>query len=596
MPTLTLPVSAYLIGGAKPSQKYGMVTPAKLQQGAWDILLSASVAKIPRSATVTSAVLQIWGWGTFAGTVELAVKANTSAWTSSVTWSTLPSSGAIIATQTMTSPVPGVQWTFDVSAQAQAWVSGTATNYGLILASLSTTAINMRGTKDAAAPPVLVITYTLPPAAPTNLSPSSGAVASGTPVLTWDADDAVTQAQVQIADPPGTGTPEFDLTFSAVAGLLDLSTTSYAGIPDGAVKVWRVRQRNDQGWSSWSTWAMVARTSMPALSITSPASSTIEDGTPPVQWSLATGQQVAWRAQLVDVAGKVIADSGKTVGTATSWTPPRGLVSNGQQGLIKVWVWDDVDRASGPGQPVTMYAELAVTLVLSTTVTPVTTLQASQVYPSPVVYLSGTRSVGAPDEIVVFRDGVQIGRYAAADVFTGTNFSVTDATASMSTPTTYRVAAVANGKIAAGGPTSTITPTCAGIWLFDESDPSQAVVLVDANDQDQSTPEQSIEHVPISTDGQLEVVRRRMVRLPAQGSITGRVMDLGEIPASDSETALTTFATNDAGHVYRLVLGRRNWRCIIGNLDLSEQPIDVAGRRVIGVGFDWWGKARQGVS
>lgn len=593
MPTLTLPVSAYSIQSAKSSQKYGMITPLPVQLSIAAVLASVSVAKIPRGAVVSSAVLQWWGWGTFTGTSTLAVTLPTQAWNSSVTWASRPSLTAAVATVSKTSPVAGAQWSFDITASVQAWVSGTSTNNGLQLAQTSGPAMKMRGTKATEAQPVLVVTYSMVPPAPTNLSPSSGVVSLAKPTLSFDADDGITQARVQISSPPGGGTPDYDVTVNVVAGLVDLSTTAYTGLADGAVKVWRVQQKNSLGWSPWSAWATVARSSKPVLTITSPPSGTITDGTPPVQWSLATGVQTAWQVDFFDAATKLLATSGKTSGTANSWTPPRGLVSDGQAGTIKVTVWDDVDRSSGPGDPVTIVAYLPVTLTLSNSVTPVDSINVTQQQPSPVVILTGARAAGIPDEVIVYRNGVQVGRYPGTSVFAGTSYTIRDATAPMSTPATYRVAAVVNGVIAKGGPTKTYTPTCAGIWLFDAADPTQAAVIWTGEEQDQTAPEQSIEHVPISADGDIEVVRRRMVRLPPQGSVDGTLVDgLGTL-ASASEVALAAFAQNDAGHLYRLVLGRQNYLCIVGNIDMDEQSTDNVAQRVVGAGFDWWAKAGQ---
>lgn len=603
MATVTRSITAVQVASAKASQKFGVITPVKVGADPWwDVLLSMSVAWIPKNATVTSVTLSICGWGTFSGTAELKLCQITSAWTSSVTWSTLPTlvSTPPVASLSRTSPVAGTYWNFssdDLTALVQSWVSGTATNYGLLIASVSGPLVPLRGTGDSAAPPKLTVTYTVPPVAPTGLSPSSGSVSDAKPILSWDADDDIVEANVQIADDPDSD-PDFDGTLSVVSGLFDLSATDYAGLADGDSKVWRVRQRGDGGWSDWSSWASLARNAKPTLSITSPASSTITDGTPPVEWALASGTQVAWQAKLVDANGKVLSDSGRTAGTATAWTPgsaffQKGLTEDGQTGTIQVWVWDDVDRSAGPGSPVTMYAELDVTLELSSGVSPVDTLAAEMSAPSPVVVLTGTRSEGAPDEVAVFRDGVQVARYTGTDVFDGTNFEIRDVSAPMLTSTTYRVAPITDGAIASGGPTVTLTPTCSGIWLVDDEDPTQMVVVWGGDDQDQSEPEQSIEHVPISSDGPIEVIRRRMVRLPAQGSVSGLLVDTAGSLAADSEAALANFKGNDAGHLYRLVLGRQSYRCIVGNIDTAEQPTDMAGQRVVAVAFDWWAKAVQ---
>lgn len=210
----------------------------------------------------------------------------------------------------------------------------------------------------------------------------------------------------------------------------------------------------------------------------------------------------------------------------------------------------------------------------------------------PSVTLTGTRSA-IPDQVAVFRDGVRIATLDGVDVFTGTDFAWTDWGASMGSTHTYRVAPIVNGNAAKGGPTTSVTPHCTGVWLIDAQpddpqDPARAVLWNVTVDQSQ--PETAIEHDPI-TGATPHVVRRRLVRLPLQGSTQGQTAEVpGIMTSATSEAVLRSFADNDAGHLYRLVFGRQSPEVIIGNLAFTELEIGGTTDPVTGVTFDWWGR------
>lgn len=600
MTDLTLPVTAYSIQAGKPSLVYGQLATLPVSNTQAIILLRAALDKVPASATVLSATVVFTTANASSGTSTDSIQPVTSPWTSSVTWATKPTTTTSLDSETHASPTPGLLWSWDVTAWAQSVVSGTTTNYGLQVYTTAANPTTFAGTKAASGYPVLQLTYALLPDTPSNLHPSSGAVNTGTPSLTFDGDDDMVSLQIQIDTPPGglSGAAYDTGEVPATAGLFSLVGTGH-GLSDGDVRVWRARQKNSSGWSPWSSWVNISRVAKATLSITSPTTSTITDGTPTIQWSFG-GTQVAWRVTLQDsTTGKTLSDSGKQLGTATSWTVPKGLNKDGQAGIIRVYVWDNVDRAATPGDPIYTSVSETVTLNLDSGVTPMDSVDVSQAPPSPAVRISGIRAEGVPDQVALFRDGTQIGRWNGTDVFTGTHFAVWDYTAPMHDPVTYRVAPVTItggvAHIAKGGTAETYTPDCVGMWLIDEADTSKAVCILGADDQDQTAPETSILHTPISSDGDIEVVRRRLVRMPPQGTVTGILVDALEWQASDSEAALREFIDFDANHMYRLVLGRLNLRVIVGDINFIEQATDTAVERVLGVSFNWYSRADQSV-
>lgn len=604
----TLLASAYSIQAAKPSLKYGQLAVLPVQATASAALFRVSLAKVPSSAQVTSATLQVATTAAASGSIPLNCYEVGSAWSSSVTWNNRPTFPTMLDSATLSSPAAGTVVSFDVTAAVQRIVAGTDTDYGFQVSSTSSTMLRLAGAGASDSAPVLLLSYGVGPDVPSGLHPSSGLVSVAKPTLSFDGDDDMIALQVQIDTPPGDSSPLWDSgTVTATAGLLDLSTTSYGGLSDGTVRVWRARQKNALGWSDWSSWVSLARSAKAVLAITSPASASVSDGTPPVEWTFG-GTQVAWQATFTDaVTGKVLASSGKTVGADTDWTPSTGLTRDGQSGVITVKVWDDVDRSSTAGDDVTVSKSLTVTLNLDDTVTPMDSVDVTQIPPAPGVRVAGIRSEGASDQVALFRsvNGEQekmVGRWDGADVFTGDYLAVWDYTAPMNYPVSYRVApgtlVGSSYHFASGGSAETYYPTCAGVWLIDEADTTQQVCVVGTADGQQATvnqssPEQTIVHTPVSSDQPLEMVVRRLASYPDQGDVAGGLIDALGVSAMDSEAALRGFKANDPSHTYRLVFGRQNLRVRLTAIEVGETPYDSSSDRIVSAAFSWYATADQ---
>ncbi|MGH3631455.1 MAG: DNRLRE domain-containing protein [Sciscionella sp.] len=593
MTDLTVGVTAYELNGNHPSRRYGQPSPLALANGSQDVLFRASVAKIPTGATVTSAVVTFYQTRSTNSTRTFTVIPANGKWSSRVTWSSKPpTSGTAVNVSNPASP-DNAAISFDVTAHVQAIVAGTATDRGWLLTTGEASVLRLHGTPATTLPPVMVVTYSMLPDAPDNLHPASGSVSVAKPVLTFDTGDDVTSIQVQVDPAANPTTPGFDSgEVVASGGLLDLSTTTYAGLAAGSSTQWRARQKNGFGWSEWSDWATFTFTAKGTPAFTAPTAGTIYDGTPPTQWTFS-GTQTAWQVIFRDASAKVLADSGRTAGTATAWTPDRGLATDGATGSLELRVWDDVDRTATPGDPVYASVTEAVTLTLDGTVGPMDTLLASLQSPAPGVAFTGSRAAGIPDEVALFRDDVEIARVAGTDVFSGTGMSgLADWTAPMGRQTTYRVAPVVNGHVASGGPAVTVTPSAPGIWLLDADTPADRVVVWGNDAQVQAQPETSIVHSPLSdASGVIEAVRRRIVRMPPQGTIVGTLADVTGFPsASACEALLDAWTTYDAGHTFRLVLGGLNVPVIVGDITLNEAPGPRVDR-ALAASINWWGRA-----
>lgn len=585
MTQIRLNLTAVQVRDVKPTLAYGVPASLRLDSGSDMGLLRASMPSgIPANAVVSSASLVVAQRDAWAGSRTLTVRRNAAKFTTGTTFNTKPSLTGTAVDVTQSDTAAGATWSFNVATDVQAFISGTATNYGWRLTTSDATARTVYGSQAPTAQPYLLVEYLVPAEAPTDLHPSGGAVSLAKPTLTFTGDPDMTHLQVQIDAAADEVTPDFDSgEVPATAGVLDLASTAYAGLSNTASTQWRVRVRNPLGLSGWSEWASFSRADFPTLTITAPGATTA-DGTPPVTWTFAG--QVAWQAFLFDAAGKQLATSDPQVGTTQAWTPPKGLTDNGQAGTVEVHAFDAVDREATPGAPAYAVDTQPFTVALSGSVGVMDSLTATQDGTTPGVVLAGVRAAGIPDEVGIYRDGSLVARMPGTEVFTGTAFTWTDYTAAMNHPATWRVAPIVNGNTASGGPTATLTPQCRGIWLIDPDADLQAVLWGD-DDDGWGPRDVAVTQTPIGPDA--EVSRRRLLRLPRSRTESGPVLDVGDQSAADTILALETFAENDAGHVYRLVLGDLNLPVIVGDIAHGPTPLD-GKERIYGAQFTWWAR------
>lgn len=597
--TLTLSLSAVKLGQGHPTTAFGqqaaMPLDATSTNNAAMLSRAALGPEIPSTAVITSATLVYTQSEVISGSYNFKAQRNAAAFSSKTTWNTKPALVGTIVTVTKTSPVAGTLWSLDVTADVQGWVAGTTTNYGWRLTTTTTSRHYWRGATAATGKPTLVVVYEAPTDAPTQLSPAGGSVSVAKPTLTWIRQDGITAAQVQI-DPASNGaSPAFDSgEVSTVASLLDLTATAYAGLAAAATTSWRVRTRTPAGLSPWSEWATFTRTSKGVLTFTSPGATTA-DGTPVVQLSF-TGTLTAAQIILRDAAGKVLANSGRqqATGSTFSWTPPTGLVTNGQVGSLTGFAVDNVVRVATPGDPIEAIAGLTFTLALTSSVPGMDSVDAYQTGVSPEVYLTGVRASGIPDEVVIFRNGIQIDRMPGADVFAGTAFNYVDYTAPPNLFAEYVVAPFTTGTgVSNTTLVTTITPTCQGLWVMDPESGLTAPMW-DTEGDAPAGGDLAVVHQPATGDA--PAVRRRLSRPPLSGHLSGGLYDINiagaDYPADDALAAFAAFAVLDQGHIFRMVVGHVNIPVIIGDVVTWPTPLSSASERVATVGLNWWSQDR----
>lgn len=586
---LEVGITAYSIQQAKATTAYGQLAliPVRAGSSGAGALFTTALTKIPKNATIVSATIRYRMGASAAGAFTFRAYRLTAKWPTQVVWSKRPAV-SLVASTPVNNPANSGIVDLDVTGTVQQMVAGTMPNYGWYLDHSGSTRLVVRGSKATSGRPTLIVTYTVPPPAPTNLEPSDAAVSAAKPVLLFDADASVTAVRVQVDPAANSAATVYEA--AATGGMLDLAATAYAGLADGATTYWRAAQQTDGGWSAWSAWVPFTRKARSALTITSPAGSAIADGTPPVTWTFG-GTQVAWRARLLDASGRTIADSGRTLGTDTDWTPAKGLTVAGQTGRIEVTVWDNTDRAATVGEPAETIATLDVVLTPDAGIEAYTAVTAAQDGYAPAVTVTGRRSA-IPDAVVLLRDGAEVGRWTGADVTTvapggGYLTTVTDHTATMNRSAVYALVPVVNGARGGTGSTITYTPRCKGIWLT-ALDTGESVVLWGKESAEQSQPEMAVVHRPIVDATDVPVVRRRLLRAAPEGAVSGVLADVGPYDATVMEERLRSWVDGDAGDLFTIHLGGYTGTVIVGDVTFTEVDSNPGDGRVLAVALSWW--------
>lgn len=327
-------------------------------------------------------------------------------------------------------------------------------------------------------------------------------------------------------------------TISAAATTAGTATTtivrSYgAGLANNASTQWRTRVENEAGWSPWSSWIGFSRVVKSAATLVSPTT-TSTDNTPPTTWTFA-GTQTAWRVSTFDSAGRLVDDSGKVNGAATSYTPVKPVKLAGASYTTEVRLFDNVVRDSTPGDPA--YTLLSTTWTFNYSATPVavTSLTATSPGAAPWVNLVFVRAT-LPDAWVIERDGVIIATLRFDDplvTVSGTTYTWVDWTAAPNRSHAYRVRPKVNNQVASTGPTATIVPTIQGVWIGDP-DNNKDVCIVGNDDPDASYGEDTETYTPL---GRPSVVNVNVSKRGLEGTATGALWSvLGRTVTTDIDT------------------------------------------------------------
>lgn len=452
---------------------------------------------------------------------------------------TVTKSGALAA---------GTEWVFDVTSHLQA-VSDGADWAGWRIETDSSESIVLHGMQSGLESRTrLEVVWSDAPDAPSQLSPAGGRVVkTPTPWLRWDYTDVAGDTdmagmQVQVAaTETGFGSPVFDTgQIAASRPELDLSGTSYSGIPSGGSHWWRVRVEDGAGlWSAWSDAVEVGYVAPASLALVSPAPggtvaspAGLDDVTPVVSWALTGATQEAYRVRvwLNAAPKKPLWDSGRVTSSDNAVTVKSGVLRwDDRLYRLQVDVWDTLDRTSVPGFTAAYTASTIALLDWDDTLAGTEALSARPLDPYPFVELEWTRSP-APDGWTITRDGEVVANLDYADTLQvdGTNRWV-DRYAPPRTELRYTVRPRVNGKTAWGNPTAVVVSEPVGIWLVNDTD---EVCLIGVDEGSWGMGETSELHEPISGD---RVVQIRSGMRGYEGSISGQL--IGDVRGLEDVTA-----------------------------------------------------------
>lgn len=587
----------YLVAGI-PSANYSGATSILTKSAGTGSevrgLLYFSRPDIPVGAVIVSATLKLYQVGAEAGSHTIKLQRVTTGWNqSTVDWNTQPTSTATgEVSLTLGAGAANREWAFNVATHMQLVADGGVWG-GWKIVSTTDDYLSFWSTQAADFKPILEITWSDKPQAPTTLSPSGNrAVSVAKPVLRFDFTDEVGNTnlqaiQVQINATNVWTSPTFDSgTVVTSDAQLDLTATAYAGLSDGSSTWWRVRTQDGSGqFSDWSLGAQFARTSKGTLALSNPpVSGLITEPTPPITWSLTGRTQAAYQVYITKGSSYVY-NTGKITGSATSRTLPDGILKDDTTYTVFVAVWDTISRENTPSDPTYTLISRSFTYDYDALTAPVTSLAATDLSPVPGVLLTWSRST-APDTYIIRRDGVIVAsNLTSASLSTGgTNYAYTDRGGDPRRAVVWRVDAVVGGKTSASNPTVTKTLNPLGVWL---QDPERSIYVQifdrEASDGSSWTTGESAEtYTPV---GATRPIRITQALRGFEGQIKGRIMTSTQGTLAAQEASLWTLWSTP-GRVYYLTLSTMTIPVLIGGLAVTPMTSNPGTQK--NVTFSFW--------
>jgi hypothetical protein len=591
MPQITIPLTTYQIKQDRAAYPLGSPATLTVQNTAnkvHRILIRVPIDQIPVGAVVTSADVQFWTAAAKTGVVPVRIRGISAAWKSSVTYAKQPALGAVITTTSITAPVLDQLYSFSVTAWAN-----TRSRNGLCLDTTLASAISLRGSTAAINKPVMVVDYYTPNNMPVGLSPQGGAVSVPTPILSYTGDTDMDHQQVQYSSNATVAGITFDSTSIPATSGRYVPAAGAPVLTPGQTTYWRVMTTGGGGTSPWSPWVSYSYQPIVQPVIINPPSIT-DDGSPTLNWSVT--DQVSWQAELHEGSTILSKSSWDVDSVSRDWNPSKGVDVPGGHGKMVLRTTDSISpRVAAEGAPVWSYVEKTFNTVHTGTGPQVTNLAVEM--DDPVFVITGTRTLGIPDEIALWRDGKAVviwdadgipRKWApAVDFFTGTDFTIRDYTADPRVQHTWSVLVRIDGVSSAIGDKVTDTLTTSSVWIVNPRTGSQIEILGNNSVPvvSQLTEEGSVIHTPVHGNLIVEPVRRRLMRTTRSGSIEGLVLN-------GDEGRLNQWAILDSSLKYRLIFGKVNWPIIFGDYSPTDvfynHPDPKCDDTLVLVALNWW--------
>lgn len=447
----------------------------------------------PLGCSVISAILQVNlhdGWG---GGHPVDIQRVTDRWgESKINWNNQPGVGGTTITHTI-SGGNNDEEEIDVTAIYEAVTTG-ATYHGLRFVSGESGKRAFYASEHpiAAFRPKLIVVWAHAPEPPDNGAPAGDSATSlAKPTFDYHfgvkgtrADQRISAHRVQIAATSDFTTPQFDSAKVATdTTMLDLSDFAYA-LLDNSDHWWRVMAWDDDDIASdWSDKWQFQRASKGTLTLNSPTT-VVNDLTPPITWVFTGRTQKKFEVSLFkkrdNGTWKRLWHMPKHTSSDTSINVPKNNIKTGETFMVRLRVWDNIDRQATPGD--VSYVEVTKQFTYFRDGTPagVTSLTADNFGGG--VALSWVDPV-EPDYYSLRVDGVEVdSRIEPVDVLTSTlhHYAMTFWQGRDGDELTFEIERVINsaGHLFHSGtnPQQTVTVIVEGKWLVDD-DPTDALAI-----------------------------------------------------------------------------------------------------------------------
>lgn len=565
---------------------------------------------VAQGGVVSDARLRIRGRGTSGTSATLTLQRCASNWRElQINYDNQPGVTGSTVTVTGTQSTDGQVWEFDVTALVQTMANQNRP-FNVRIISDAATELQFYSFDSPAFRPVLDIDWSMPPEAPTELSPAGGSkVTLAKPKLLFNyteitGDDEMLACQVQVNstntyvdEDTGFTAPDFDSgVFVTSDPELDLSdgSLSFGGITTGDSVWWAAKVESAAGdWSPWSRPVTFGRIARGSLAILSPTGGVVNDASQEIIWELTGTTQIAWSVDVwVDATSEIVHRTGVRKGADTSYTLPWGvIISESVTYRIRVRVWEDITRVTTPGDPV--FTEAIETFVFAEDPTPdpFTDLVIDQLPPLlPVPRLNFQRAT-APDFVSVWRDGGLVATdLDPADLAVSPGvYEYLDYSAEPRLSHTYKVRPKVDGKLGPGV-TGTVTFQAPDVWLADDRTGSLLPLKNPGSGGDQiqfAAPQPGSSHM---VKNGKHVQRVYQTQQGLQGNGKGLIIDAGGRTAADS-VELAEYMRDNPELKFRLIVGNLNLTVVLGNWVIS--PYAYGGPNDSLVTFSFWSQSKD---
>lgn len=577
------------VGSAKPAAIHNTETYLRLQTGAMYGFVFAKLPT-PRGSSIISATLRVFARGASTGSRTLTVKRVAASFKfGSTTWNNKPAVTGSGVTASVGTLADGDPIDFDVTAQATTMQGSN--NWGWRLESNAATAhsvYSFEAGNDYT--PVLIVTWSDKPDAPTLLRPS-GTISIAKWVAQFDYSDlagstelAAVQVRIDASANPASldydsgevpwSVPEVDLSRT------DLPGGTYGGLSDAATTQWQARVQDSAGlWSDYSDWVTVTRDNQGTPAITYPSSGTptVTEPTPTITATLTGETLKKYRVWVTSTTNRnrVYYDSGEVsqAGGSISHTIPETYKGNrvleaGSYSL-GVRMWDTKARVASPGD--VPYVEVWRDFTMadgSPTGGAPTSVVATLVSPTPAVDITWSRAT-TPDSWVVLRDDVVVASDLdpADTLVSGTAYTWRDWAAKPYASHVYKVKAVVTGVQSAAGTASAVTPVPKGVWVIDPVRNLTFVCRGTGVDNWAMTDQAAIYRPLGSASG----IRVTTALYGLEGSFTGELSPYTGRTLASLESTLWSIKSQPSATL-RLVTADSSFPIILGDLSCSPSP------------------------